>query len=108
MTGLKHLGGGQVIKIFTDGFGMLVYFGMGLVQLAAIFTGIDEVLGVGWFLSAVIGLCVTYIPLIGTIGGLWGAMEGWGWSFWEAGILFFGPWIMVLIIGGIVAMSDRR
>ena len=48
---------------------------------------------------------IAYIPLIGTIAGFKGAMDVWGWDFMQAALLFFGPFVAIVVIsilGGVL------
>lgn len=37
-----------------------------------------------------IAFIVSYIPFVGAIVGMVGAMDVWCWEWWQAGLLFFG------------------
>ena len=86
--------------------GFVVFFGMGIFQMAAIIAGFNVWLGWNWFLSLVIALFITYIPLVGQIVGIMGAVKGWGWEWWQAALLFFGGLLAPLVIGGAGALLD--
>lgn len=75
-------------------FGIIAYFTIGFVQLfaiaIAIADGIGFKLGVGSFISFLIACFLTYIPLLGSLAGVYGAVNVWDWSVWQALRLFFG------------------
>ena len=76
----------------------IVYLGMGLLQLAAICGGIKIWLGWPGLLAGIAALFVAYIPIVGTVLGIFGAVKAWDWS-WTAAILFFcWQWILFAII----------
>jgi hypothetical protein len=83
------------------------YFLVGLVQLFAIIAGIDYALGWGTVVSAIIALFITYIPIIGSVAGMYGAVNVWDWSIWQAGVLFFWyvPVLAAMVLYG--AVFDR-
>jgi len=68
--------------------GVLVYLGIGFVQFLAIITGVQDWWGIHWLLSGFIALFLAYMPVIGTITGIMGAIKAWNWSYTVA-ILFF-------------------
>ncbi|EAS6634648.1 hypothetical protein SC911_002219 [Salmonella enterica] len=80
--------------------GMTVFFVVGLFQMAAIGAGIEYWTGWPAFVSIIIGLTITYIPLVGQIAGIVGAVNGWGWEWWQASLLFFGGLLLPIVLGG--------
>lgn len=77
-------------------FFAIAYFMIGLVQLVAIMDGIGYALHIGHFVAGIIAFFVTYIPLIGSIAGVYGAVNVWHWSALQAALLFF--WYVPVII----------
>ena len=96
-------------KVFgaAAGVAMICYLVLGLVQIFATVAGIAVTLDIpvviAWILSSFIG----YIPIVGTVMGIYGAIEGWGWALWQALALFLGPWIVILGFGLITVAFDR-
>ena len=81
------------------------YFALGLFQLAATIAGFEEWLGLHWVLAAFISFFIAYMPLIGTVVGIYGAMTAWEWSLFQAGGLFLGPFLVLItlgVLGGII------
>ena len=70
--------------------GFIVYIVVGLFQLAAIMAGLESWWGLHWIIAAPIAFIVSYIPFVGAIVGMVGAMDVWCWEWWQAGLLFFG------------------
>lgn len=81
--------------------GFIIYMGIGLVQLMAVMAGIHVWWGFGGFFSFIIAAIVSYIPLLGTILGIAGAMQAWHWEWWQAAGLFFGGLLLVIVLGGL-------
>ena len=77
--------------------GCLVYFGMGLMQLAAIMAGVEDWLGLHWIIAAPISFILAYIPIVGPILGIIGAVKIWKWNILLAIALFFWPYILYVI-----------
>jgi hypothetical protein len=91
--------------------GFIVYCGIGLVQLFATMDGLEEWLGLPGFLAAIGGLVLGFLPLIGTILGFVGAIDVWGWEWWQAALLFFGSFIFFIVFAtgaGILEFLTRR
>jgi hypothetical protein len=82
----------------------IAYFVIGLVQLFAIADGIGYGMRLGNFLSFIVAAFVTYIPLVGSAFGVYGATHAWDWSLWQALVLFFWyiPVAIVLSVVGTV------
>ena len=77
---------------------------VGLIQLAAQATGFAVVFHIPIFFGYVIGFFLTWIPLVGTAAGVYGAHVGWGWS-WLSAILLFG-WPTALILSIAIAQAS--
>lgn len=75
----------------------IAYFVIGIVQFFAIMDGIAYALDIGKFFSAIIAFFITYIPLVGSIAGVYGAVEVWDWSLLKAALLFF--WYVPVLLG---------
>jgi hypothetical protein len=57
-----------------------------------------------------IALFLTYIPLVGSIAGVYGAVNVWDWSLLQAVVLFFWyvpVFIAVLLVGGAGELLGR-
>jgi hypothetical protein len=80
----------------------VVLFLIGLVQFAAMLTGFQNALG---FFGVVLALILGEIPIVGTIFGILGAVNGWGWGILPALGLFFGVPGATLLIA---VLTSRR
>ena len=85
----------------------IAYFVVGIAQLFAILDGIGYALGVGGVLSFIIAIFVTYIPLLGSALGVYGAVNAWDWSIWQAAGLFFWYVPVVIIFATFDGFSRR-
>lgn len=88
-------------------FFAIAYFVVGIVQLFAIVDGIGHALNIGGVLSFIIALFVTYIPLLGSVLGVYGAVEVWDWSMLQAVVLFFW-YVPVFLVAGLVGAFSRQ
>ena len=89
--------GVRVLLVFS-------YFGLGLIQTAAMFAGFREV--IGRFLSLFLGLILGQIPVMGTIMGKIGATRGWEWPWWAAALLFIGFPLLLILCWGFAFKSE--
>jgi hypothetical protein len=89
---------------------VILYIGLGLLQLAAIQAGLTAWLGLHWLLAIILSVILAWMPLIGSILGFVGAMKGWHWDWWQAGLLFFGiplaGIIFALVSAGTAGIAD--
>jgi len=69
-----------MMKLLLSG----AYVLLGFVQLFAI----ADYFGGGFF-SLMWAFFLTYIPLVGSVFGVLGAHQEWGWELWQALMLFF-------------------
>ena len=79
----------------------LGYLALGLFQFLAIVAGFKIWLGISAFFAAIISLFLAYTPILGTGVGMYGAVSAWNWSWLQAGALFFGPFIAIVLIAAI-------
>lgn len=89
----------------------IAYFGIGLVQLAAIVHGVQIWLGLPWLLAALLSAIVVYIPILGTIAGIKGATTAWGWRLMPTIVFFCAPYVIYMAataVGGLVDLLQRR
>lgn len=87
--------------------GFIIYMAIGVVQLAAVMAGLESWWGLNGFFSFIIAFIVAYIPLLGSIVGMAGAMKAWYWEWWQAGGLFFGGLLLTLVFGVASGIIDR-
>ena len=87
--------------------GQGLYMLLGVVQLLAIVNGAMS-LGLSLLFAAPIALFLAYIPLVGTVLGMVGAVSGWGWTWLQAGLLFGLPWIVFLSVFFMMEGAKKR
>ena len=97
-------------NVFSQGaitMQLFLYIGyllIGFIQLFAIMDGLLYAFGIGGFLSFLIAIFTTYIPLVGAALGVYGAINMWDWTLLQAGLLFF--WYIPFYF--LVAFFDRN
>lgn len=77
---------------------LIAYVTLGLFQFAAVMAGLEDWIGLHWIIAAPLALFIAYIPPAGTIVGMFGAVTAWHWSWFQAGGLFFGPFVVVAVM----------
>lgn len=91
-------------------FVQIIYLGMGLLQLTAIIGGIEAWWGWPWWVAIFVATPIAYIPILGTIVGIMGAINSFGWSPLVAILLFCWPYVIYLLLisgGGLAAIFSR-
>ena len=86
-------------KLFTAG-----YLLMAVLQVVAVWQGLEYANGLPRALALVGGGAVGAIPILGSIAGIWGAMAAWGWSFLPSLLVFF--WYVPAVL--VVAFLESR
>lgn len=76
------------MKIFNVVIG-IAYLVIGIVQIVATIDGIKEWLGINGLFAGFIAFIVGYIPIVGSICGVFGAHYAWGWGLLPSIALFF-------------------
>lgn len=90
---------------------VIVYLVIGFIQLLAIIKGIQIWFSVPWILATFLSLIIAYIPIIGTIAGIKGAIAAWGWSLWPAIAFFCWPYLLFIAavaVGGVADLLSRK
>lgn len=67
----------------------VAYFMVGILQLFAIWDGVKYATEFGNVASFLLALLTTYIPLLGSILGVYGAVNAWDWNIYQSVLLFF-------------------
>ena len=72
------------LKIFIS----ISYFILGLYQLFAIMDGLEIWIGLHWIIAVPLSFILAYIPIVGTVVGMCGAVYAWNWTWLQSGGLF--------------------
>ncbi len=81
---------------------------IGLVQMAATYSALTDLVGLHWLLASLAMLFLGWMPLVGTGLGVAGAVYVWGWTWLAALALFFGLLALMLAAGGLSAAMERQ
>ena len=82
------------------------YFGVGLLQLAAVYGFFNDYWGWWAIPSFFAAMFVAYIPIIGAIAGVITATMVWQWDRYWAALLFFFPIVLFVLSLGIAGISS--
>ena len=72
----------------------IVYMIWSVFQLLAMVKGVQIMFHLPLPLAVAACFIVAWIPILGTIAGIKGAMVGWGWGLWTAIAFFFAPYVL--------------
>lgn len=78
---------------------VLLYVGVGVLQLFAVAEQIQRVTDFGPVLATIGGLLLAFVPVLGGAIAFFGAVDGWGWPPIVAGLVFFAFPIGLLLTG---------
>jgi hypothetical protein len=92
----KRFGGSHVQVILFP-----IFLVMGFVQLFAVMDGIEYAIGLGGILNFFLSLFIAYIPILGSLTGMYGAINVWDFSLWQAILLFFWMYPVFIVISAI-------
>lgn len=87
------------------------YFGIGLLQLAAIYGFFSDYWDWWAIPSFVAAMFVAYIPVVGAIAGVITATMVWDWDWYWAALLFFFPIVLFVFgagVAGVAALFEGR
>lgn len=93
-------------------FFQIAYIVVGLVQFFAVWDGTEYFLGaesfIGKMFAFFVSLFLTYIPLLGSGVGVYGAINVWDWSLTKSLVLFFWYVPVFIVMLGYSFIADRR
>lgn len=90
-----------------NGILVIVYWILNIVQIVAVIAGFHDWLGWNIIISIILAVFIGWSPILGTFMGVMGAVEGWGWEFWQAILLFIWPLVLVFFFGTLGAITER-
>ncbi len=84
-------------------FFLISYLIIALLQIVASIDGILYFFGLHWIFALFAAVLLVFIPALGPLAGVYGAVEVWGWSIWASIFLFFWPYILygILLLFGV-------
>lgn len=84
--------------LFIPLFFLLSVIIVGALQIIASIDGILHFFDLHWIFAVFAAMLLLFIPAIGPLAGVYGAVAAWGWSIWAALLLFFWPYILYGIL----------
>ena len=85
--------------------GFIAYWALAITQFLGIYTYFGNVQDWNGVISVIVALVLGGIPILGTIFGVLGATQGWGWGIIPALCLYLWPFI---IFGVVYLFSSSR
>lgn len=86
------------------GFAIL-FFGFGIVQMAAGWAGLEDSFGWGWGLAAIIGALFFRFTLPIAVGAFLCAKNVWDWH-WAFALLFAAPTLLFMVPAFFASLLD--
>lgn len=74
------------------------YILISLLQLIASIDGIMHFFGLHWIFAGFAALLLVFIPAVGPLAGVYGAVAVWNWPPILAVLLFFWPYLVYLLL----------
>ncbi len=74
------------------------YILISLLQLIASTDGIMHFFGLHWIFAGFAALLLVFIPAVGPLAGVYGAVAVWNWPPILAVLLFFWPYLVYLLL----------
>lgn len=95
---------GFVFQILCVG-GFLV---VSCIQVVATVDGVQHLLGWGTFWSWTVAIVVGWMPILGSITGVYGAHAAWGWSLLGSLALFLWPMLLYAAFSLVDSIRNQR
>ncbi|MFY2824506.1 hypothetical protein [Ruegeria sp. MALMAid1280] len=86
----------------------VAYIVMGFVQFFATMDGLEQATGISGFFNVIVSFFLAYVPVVGAITGVYGAVAVWDWNILLALALFFWPLLFALVASIPQALESRR
>lgn len=85
----------------------LGYFILGMFQFAAIMAGLQDWTDLSWSIAVPLAVFIAYMPLVGTVVGMFAAVTAWHWSWLSAAVMFIGPVLIIIMLAIRVEPADH-
>ncbi len=83
---------------------LLISLVLGVIEFFVIQRALREWLGMRGWIVGLMAAVVSYVPLVGGIVALVGAVAVLEWSWWLAGGIFIGGTAALAVVGGIATL----
>lgn len=77
----------------------IIYFASSIMQFFATYAYFAHAHDMNGILSFFLAIISCWIPILGTVLGVLGAHDGWGWSWTGSILLFIWPYIFYMLFG---------
>jgi len=78
-----------------------------VLQFIAIVNGLQCWFDINWILATLFAFIIIPMPIIGTLIGMYAAINVWDWTWFQAVFLFWGPFIILVFITIILQSSTK-
>lgn len=85
----------ETVTILCDLAFKVFFVGYGILQFFAISSGLLKIFHHDGIFTLLISSILAFLPVVGSILGVWGACTSWGWNIWNAIIIFALPYVII-------------
>ncbi|HAT2138622.1 TPA: hypothetical protein ACT9LS_002109 [Legionella pneumophila] len=82
-----------------------IFLVIGFWQFFAVLDGLEAWYGLHGIVAIALGFFIAQLPIIGSVVGMYSANNVWDWSLLQATLLFFGPFVLVVLF---CILEDRN
>lgn len=76
----------------------ILFLASSIFQFFACIAGVDYTLNMGDFVSFILAIVLTWIPVVGAVFGVIGAHNVWHWGLYTSIFLFIWPMIFTFVL----------
>lgn len=85
----------ETVNVICDLFFKTFFVGYGILKFFAISAGLLGIFHHDNIFLLLISSLLAFLPIIGTLLGIWGSCTSWGWGIWNAIFIFTIPYFIV-------------
>jgi hypothetical protein len=85
----------ETVNILCDLTFKIFFIGYGILQFFAISSGLLRIFHHDSIFILLISTLFAFLPVMGSILGVWGACTSWGWNIWSSILIFSLPYFVV-------------
>jgi hypothetical protein len=85
----------------------VIFLVIGFWQFFAVLDGLEAWYGLHGIFATALGFFIAQLPVIGSVVGMYSAINVWDWSLLPATLLFFGPLVLVAVLFILDSGTDK-
>ncbi|AWM80081.1 hypothetical protein DKL61_06770 [Gammaproteobacteria bacterium ESL0073] len=76
---------------------LIIFFFVWLAHFLPISDGLEKKFKLNMFLSSVVAVILSIIPVVNILSAIWGCIYGWRWKWWQSIVFIIVVWCIALI-----------